>query len=223
MDTLDLDYSGMADFSVQGPMFNPPFLDEISKIESNESREILVKLSNAEVKLSKLAAACKARDAEISRLEKSNSDLKNLLKNTDIEELSLQLQHMQFLNKALEQKFQDSQIKIYNMEKAEKKELKDCKLKIDELEKDKKRLEENFQDVKDQLTMVEYEKNYLQSRNGALEKRLKILENYKDNSAGTELSPKKVVKGRKTSGEYQQNSSLSSALKLFQEFPLPKG
>jgi chromosome segregation ATPase len=221
MDTLDLDYTSIVDFSAQAPIFGTRVLDEISKIDNNESREILLKLSKAEVKVSKLAAACKARDSEIARLEKVNADLKNLLKSTDIEEISLQLQHMQYLNKALEQKFQESQIKIYNLEKNEKKELKELKFKTDELEKDKKYLEDANLDLKDQISMLEYERNYLQSRNNTLEKRLKALETQVENEE-FEPSPKKNVKERSSTSNSSLKSSLSSALKLFQEFPLSR-
>ncbi|OMJ80269.1 hypothetical protein SteCoe_19527 [Stentor coeruleus] len=223
MDTLDLDYTSMVDFSVQGSIFGTKVLDEISKIDNNESREILIKLSKAEVKISKLAAACKARDTEIIRLEKANTELKNLLKSTDIEEISLQLQHMQYLNKALEQKFQEAQIRIYNMDKAEKKEIKEAKFKIYELEKDKNYLEECVQNLKDQMAMMEYEKCYLQSRNENLEKRIKYMENEKESCGVMEMSPRKEFKERPGSVEYPQKSSLSSALRLLQEFPLARG
>ena len=220
MDTLDLDYTSMVDFSTQPPIFGTRVLDEISKIDNNESREILLKLSKAEVKISKLAAACKARDSEIARLEKANSDLRNLLKSTDIEELSLQYQHMQYLNKALEQKFQESQIKIYNLEKSEKNEMRDLRFRVDELEKDNKYLEESSANLKDQLTMVEYEKSYLQSRNTVLEKKIKQMEVEKE-QVEVEIRPKREAKGNSGS-DSSQKSSLSSALKLFQEFPLSR-
>jgi hypothetical protein len=93
MDTLDLDFTNLADFSSQTQIFGPKVLDEISKIDNNESHDILLKLSNAKVKISKLAAACKARDMEIARLEKQNNELKTLLKSSNLEEINLRLQH----------------------------------------------------------------------------------------------------------------------------------
>lgn len=219
MDTLDLENTSLIDTSPQHSIFGGKVLDDLSKIEPNESREVLVKLSKAEVKISKLSAACKARDAEIQKLEKLNNDMKNLLKNSDIEELNLELQHLQFLNKALEQKFQESQIKLYTMEKSEKRELKELKFQVEELEKDKKYLEESLNTYKDQASMLEYEKSYLQSRNLMLEKRIKQLETEKEQLGSIEISPKKIVR-EKSTPELSQKSSLSSALKLFQEFPL---
>ena len=221
MDTLDLEYTSMIDFSAQAPIFGTRVLDEISKIDNNESREILLKLSKAEVKFSKLAAACKARDSEITRLEKINNDLKNLLKSTDTEDLSLKLQHMQFLNRALEQKFQESQIKIYNLEKNEKKELNNLRFRAGELEKDNKYLDETSKNLKDQLIIIDSEKNYLQSRNAALEKKIKQLEVEKE-KAELDIPPQQVTKGKNAEPEIPQKSSLASALKLFQEFPLSR-
>lgn len=220
MDTLDLDYTSIVDFTSQPPIFGTKVLEDISKIDHNESREILLKLSTAEVKISKLAAACKARDQEIARLEKANTELKNLLKSTDIEELSLKFQHMQYLNKALEQKFQESQIKIYNLEKNEKKEGKELRFRVDELEKDNKYLEECVGNLKDQICMMDYEKNYLQSRSVGLERRVKQLEIEKE-QVEIENKPKREAKGSSGS-DLSQKSSLSSALKLFQEFPLSR-
>ena len=220
MDPLDLEYNSLGDYSAQAPIFGTKVLDDLSKIDNNESREILLKLSKAEVKISKLAALCKARDSEIARLEKLNNELKNIPKTGDIEEISLQLQHMQYLNKALEQKFQESQIKIYNLEKSEKKEIKELKCRIDELEKDKKYLEESQTNLKDQLTMAEYEKNYLQSRNATLEKRIKQMEIEKDLDE-IDHEPKKH-KERSSNSDVSNRSSLSSALKLFSEFPLSR-
>ena len=219
MDTLDLEYTSIVDFSAQPPIFGTKVLEDISKIDHNESREILLKLSKAEVKISKFAAACKARDTEIARLEKANNDLKSLLKNSDIEEITLQLQHMQFLNKALEQKFKESQIKVYNLEKAEKNEIKNLKFRIDELEKDNKYFEEANVNLKDQITMIEYEKSYLQSRNAILEKNIKQLEMAKE-QAELEIVPMRNTRDRSSTSDLTQKSSLSSALKLFQEFPL---
>jgi hypothetical protein len=127
---------------------------------------------------------------------------------------------LQVLNKALEQKFQESQIRIYNLEKSEKNELKELKFRVQELEKDKIYLEENLGNYKDQAMMAEYEKSYLQSRNTMLEKRIKQLEIEKE-SPVLEISPKKIVRER-SNPELPQKSSLSSALKLFQEFPLAR-
>lgn len=220
MDTLELDNTSLIDSSAQPAFFGTKVLEDLSKIDPNESREVVTKLSKAEVKISKLAAAVKARDSEIARLEKLNSDMQGLLKNSDIEELHLQLQHLQVLNKALEQKFQESQIRIYNLEKSEKNELKELKFRVQELEKDKIYLEENLGNYKDQAMMAEYEKSYLQSRNTMLEKRIKQLEIEKE-SPVLEISPKKIVRER-SNPELPQKSSLSSALKLFQEFPLAR-
>jgi chromosome segregation ATPase len=218
MDTLDLDNTSLIDSSPQPTFFGTKVLEDLSKIDPNESREVIIKLSKAEVKISKLSAALKSRDSEINRLEKLNSDMQNLLKNSDIEKVNLELQHLQFLNKALEQKFQESQIKIYNLEKSEKREMKELKFKVEELEKDKIYLEESLVNYKDQAMMAEFEKNYLVSRNEMLEKRIKQLENEK-NSGIIEISPRKIVR-EKTVSDAPQKSSLSSALKLFQEFPL---
>jgi chromosome segregation ATPase len=219
MDTLDLDFTSLADFSTQPPIFGTKVLDEISKIDSNESHEVLLKLSKAEVKISKLAAACKARDNEIARLERQNSELKSLLKSSNLEELNLQLQHLVYLNKALEQKFQESQIKIYNQEKIEKKEMRELKFRIEELAKDKAYLEDTVANLKDQLNMAEIEKNYLTSRNANLEKRLKA------NEGEREILTETIVrkeKERTNTGEPVPKSSLMSAMKLFQEFPLSR-
>ena len=220
MDTLDLENTSLIDTSLQPSIFGGKLLDDLSKIDPNESREVLQKLSKAEVKISKLTAACKARDSEIQKLEKLNNDMKNLLKNSDIEDLNLQVQHLTILNKALEQKFQEGQIRIYNLEKSEKREIKELKFQVEELEKDKKYFEESLNTYKDQATMAEYEKSYLQSRNLMLEKRVKQLETEKEKKEGfAEISPKKIVRERSTP-ELSQKSSLSSALKLFSEFPL---
>jgi chromosome segregation ATPase len=219
MDTLDLENTSLIDTSLQPSIFGGKLLDDLSKIDPNESREVLQKLSKAEVKISKLTAACKARDSEIQKLEKLNNDMKNLLKNSDIEDLNLQLQHLTILNKALEQKFQEGQIKIYNLEKSEKREIKELKFQVEELEKDKKYFEENLNTYRDQATMAEYEKSYLQSRNLMLEKRIKQLESEKEKEGFVEISPKKIVR-EKSTPELSQKSSLSSALKLFSEFPL---
>ena len=61
----------------------------------------------------------------------------------------------------------------------------------------------------------------MQSRNAALEKKIKQLEVEKE-KAELDIPPQQVTKGKNAEPEIPQKSSLASALKLFQEFPLSR-
>lgn len=165
---ISLSPTDISESSIHENKYVPKSLEDIGDFnlpnKDYEIRELNLKLKRYEERVDELNSECQHKDTEIAKLESENEQLKQDLRLADfedIEDLKVQLEHTQFLYKALQDKYQASQVKLYTFEKKEKNDYSDLKIKSQEFERDKNWLHEQIDILKEQLAYVTSERDML--------------------------------------------------------------
>ncbi|CAG9311519.1 unnamed protein product [Blepharisma stoltei] len=171
MDFLSLPPTDISVSAIPTQICETKTTDELSCFDElpreQEIKDLLPRLERAEERVRQLSLECQKRDFQITQLEFENEEMREQIKkfqDEDIDDVRIQLEHLQFLYKALQDKFQESQMKIYAYEKKEKNEYNDIRIQIEEHAKNKDWMDQKIDILKEELSYATSEKEKLKEK-----------------------------------------------------------